>query len=128
MTSKWKLCILMALFTSQLSHSFIIPENTPDCFDVSEHNDPLLMPTEKCSWLLKAKKDVGKYRTFFADLVQGENKDYAVELQEIFNLLSQARDERDERKKEDQLKYAKWLMTSTKNLNGFLMKKGIWRI
>ncbi|XP_073823585.1 uncharacterized protein [Musca autumnalis] len=128
MISKWKLCVLMALFMCQLCHSFYIPENIPDCFNVDEQNDPLLMPTEKCSWLLKAKRDVGKYRTFFANLVQAENKDYAVELQEIFNLLAQARDESDERKKEELLKYAKWLMITTKNLNDFLIKKGIWKI
>lgn len=109
----------------QITQAFYIPDNQPDCF---AENDPLLTPSEKCSWLLKAKKDVGKYRNFFADLVQGENKDYALELQEIFNLLSEARDERNDVQKEDKLKYAKWLMTSTKNLNAFLLKKGIWRI
>ncbi|XP_013097322.1 uncharacterized protein LOC106080488 [Stomoxys calcitrans] len=127
MTSKWKIYVFMALFTIQLCHGFVIPQNNPDCFDIID-NDDLYAPTEKCSWLLKAKRDVAKYRNFFADLVQGENKDYALELQEIFNLLSQARDESDESRKEELLKYAKWLMKSTKNLNKFLMKKGLWKV
>ncbi|XP_075149645.1 uncharacterized protein LOC142223677 [Haematobia irritans] len=127
MTSKWKLYVFMVLFMSQLCHPFIIPKDHMDCFEIID-NGNLHRPTEKCSWLLKAKRDVGKYRNFFADLVQGENKDYAVELQEIFYLLSEARDETDETRKEELLKYAKWLMKSTKNLNGFLMKKGIWKI
>ncbi|XP_037825712.1 uncharacterized protein LOC119613740 [Lucilia sericata] len=124
MALNWKLCILIALFSSQLTHSFIILD--PTGCQLSDNE--LSPPNPKCSWIEKALKSLPKYRNFFAGLLQEASGEFAYELQEIFNAICEAMVENDRRKQREQLTIAKWLMDNNKKLNEYLLKKGIWKI
>ncbi|XP_037958749.1 uncharacterized protein LOC119688158 [Teleopsis dalmanni] len=116
MTIKWKIFILSALLLQDFNQGFKLIED-PDCYGI---DNEILSIEENCQW-----KNLSKYRHFYAILLLDENPKFAVELQELYNIVSSALAERDMLEKERLKKYSQWLIEKTKDLKIYLESRGL---
>uniref|UniRef100_A0A034WGT8 Uncharacterized protein n=1 Tax=Bactrocera dorsalis TaxID=27457 RepID=A0A034WGT8_BACDO len=116
------LLLLSVLLLHQFTRStaFLIPRD-PDC---TNSDNETVEPSEKCSSMLHFQRNLGKYRNFFANLLQEENEQFAAELQELYNLVSSALVEHDYNEMQRQFFYSVWLVERTKDLEDYLDMKG----
>ncbi|XP_067620251.1 uncharacterized protein [Eurosta solidaginis] len=122
MANKLQKLFLSVLLLQQFirSSAFLIPRD-PDC---KNSDNETIEPSSKCSWLLHFQRNLGKYRNFYANLLQEENEQFAAELQELYNIVSSALEEKDYIEMQRKLFYAVWLLERTKDLEDYLVMKG----
>ncbi|XP_011181141.1 uncharacterized protein LOC105211432 [Zeugodacus cucurbitae] len=126
MANKLQTFLLSVLLLQQFARStaFLIPRD-PDC---KNSDNETLEPSEKCSSMLHFQRNLGKYRNFFANLLQEENEQFAAELQELYNLVSSALVEHDYNEMQRQFFYSVWLVERTRDLEDYLTMKGFRNI
>lgn len=126
MANKLQKLLLSVLLLQQFTRStaFLIPRD-PDC---KNSDNETIEPSEKCSSMLHFQRNLGKYRNFFANLLQEENEQFAAELQELYNLVSSALVEHDYNEMQRQFFYSVWLVERTKDLEDYLIMKGFRNI
>ncbi|XP_017467133.1 PREDICTED: uncharacterized protein LOC108359681 [Rhagoletis zephyria] len=126
MANKLQKLLLSVLLLQQFTRTpaFLIPRD-PDC---KNSDNETIEPSEKCSWMLHFQRNLGKYRNFYANLLQEENEKFATELQELYNIVSSALVENDYNEMQRQLFYSVWLVERTKDLEDYLIMKGLKNI
>ncbi|XP_054741578.1 uncharacterized protein LOC129246890 [Anastrepha obliqua] len=126
MANNLHILLLSVLLLQQFTRSSaLFISRDPECKNADNDTDE---PSEKCSLMLHFQRNLGKYRNFYANLLQEENAQFATELQELYNIVSSALEEKDIKEVERQLLYSVWLVERTKDLEDFLIMKGIKNI
>ncbi|CAD6997443.1 uncharacterized protein LOC101454115 [Ceratitis capitata] len=126
MANKFQKLLLSVLLLHQFTRStaFLIPHD-PEC---KNSDNETIEPSEKCSSMLHFQRNLGKYRNFFANLLQEENEQFAAELQELYNTVSSALVEHDYNEMQRQFFYSVWLVERTRDLEDYLIMKGFKNI